>query len=104
MNASRFGLATDGPGVPEHACFILGRADEMRAEVHVRQPGLADDARLTGTLTGPLCATATTLPTTVRLAAAGWAGGVPAARAILTEPSYWTPELPNLYRLDLEVV
>ena len=76
----------------------------MRAEVHVRfRDGAADGAvRLAGTLTGPRCGTSTTLTTAVRLIDAGMTDAGPAARAILTEPSYWTPALPNLYQLDLQ--
>jgi hypothetical protein len=103
---------------------ILGRCDDMRAEVFLRLPlgnlprppevdrGEAAPAarplRLTGTLTGPECRRGWTLPTTMRLVdqGAGPSGGVAAAvaRAILTEPSFWTPELPSLYRLDVQLL
>ncbi len=94
---------------------ILGRCDDMRAEVFVRAavPASAGRLTLTGTLTGPRCRRSITLPVTARLedlppsAGAATGSGVeqrgnqPAvARAILTEPSFWTPELPNLYRLE----
>jgi hypothetical protein len=50
---------------------LLGRCDEMRAEVYARlvaRPSMAGAGRLAlvGTLVGPRCGTATTLPTTVR--------------------------------------
>ena len=84
---------------------VLGRADDLRAEVYVRLVGDAAPTRgpcaIAGTLAGPRCGLATTLPTTARLVDLG--GMPPAARGILTEPSYWTPELPNLYRLVAEV-
>ena len=87
---------------------LLGRSDEMRAEVYARlvaRPSLAGAGRLalSGTLVGPRCGTATTLPTTVRWIDAE-AGASVMARAVLTEPSYWTPELPNLYDVDLQVI
>jgi hypothetical protein len=50
-----------------------------------------------------------TLPTTVKLVdvtadhAAAADAGQALARAVFTEPAYWTPELPNLYRLHAEV-
>lgn len=96
---------------------VLGRCDSLRAEVFFRAalpPGVdAADATLSGTLTGPDCRRAITLPVTARLAAVP--GPPPAsppaplvatvvARAILTEPSFWTPELPNRYRLDARLV
>jgi hypothetical protein len=97
-------LDESGTGV----LVLLGRCDEMRAEVYARlvaRPSMAGAGRLTlfGTLVGPRCGTATTLPTTVRWIDAE-AGASVMARAVLTEPSYWTPELPNLYDVDLQVV
>ena len=95
---------------------ILGRCDSLRAEVFFRAevpPGVAaGEAALIGTLTGPDCRHAITLPVTAKL------GPVPGpaapddpaaattlvARTILTEPSFWTPELPGLYRLDGRLV
>lgn len=81
---------------------VLGRADDMRAEVYARLVDAAEGCRptLRGRLSGPRCALATTLPTSLRLEDLG--GTPPVARGILTEPSYWTPELPNLYRLEAE--
>lgn len=90
------------------AC-ILGRCDSLRAEVFFRAAlpsgSAAAGATLAGTLAGPECRRAITLPVTARLAAvtdgaAAAATDAVVARAILTEPAYWTPELPNLYRLD----
>jgi hypothetical protein len=81
---------------------VLGRADDMRAEVYARLVGAAEGGRptLRGRLSGPRCALAATLPTSLRLEDLG--GTPPVARGILTEPSYWTPEMPNLYRLEAE--
>lgn len=83
---------------------VLGRADDMRAEVYVRLFDAAEDSRptLRGRLSGPRCTLATTLPTSLRLEDLG--GTAPVARVILTEPSYWTPEVPNLYRLEAEAL
>jgi hypothetical protein len=81
---------------------VLGPCDEMRAEVFVRISGSESaGGRLVGTVTGPRRGRDTTLPTTSRLMSL-LAGGEdsPVARAILTEPAYWTPDLPNLYRVD----
>jgi hypothetical protein len=76
---------------------VLGPCDDDRAELLVRlAPSTA--AALAGTLTGPRRRRDTTLPATTRLvpleARPSW------SRAILTEPAYWSPELPNLYRLE----
>jgi hypothetical protein len=90
--------------------WILGRCDSLRAEVYVRAavPAGVDaaSAMLAGTLAGPKCKHAITLPVTAKLAAvrsdavAAAATDMLVARVILTEPSSWTPELPNLYRLE----
>jgi hypothetical protein len=100
----------------------LGRCDEMRAELFLRlvDPTIDSTAggeaaseaspkavgyRLVGTITGPRRGRDTTLPTTARLLSLPTEGmgcrpGNPIARAILTEPAYWTPDLPNLYRVE----
>ena len=95
--------------------ILPGRADAFRAEIVVRVAIPADTARgggdaagpgrLSGTITGPRRGRDTTLPTTVPLldVRTGRPPDGPAtasARAVFTEPSYWTPELPNLYRLE----
>lgn len=94
---------------------VLGPCDTMRAEVFVGV-ALPDAApgrglRLEGTLTGPRCRGTNTLPMTARVAGLPAAADEPAprpadrivGRAILTEPSFWTPELPSLYQVDLRV-
>ena len=90
----------------------LGPCDDMRAEVFVRAVGATADAgtrwpRLAGTLVGPECRWATTLPATARLVDLGpppdGAALTLVARAVLTEPAFWTPDLPNLYRLEARV-
>jgi len=99
---------------------LLGRCESLRAEVFFRAElppvvavgEAAPTGTLTGTLTGPDCKHAITLPATAKLAAmpGPTPGQGPAAatsvvaRAILTEPSFWTPELPSLYRLEARLV
>lgn len=93
--------------------WILGRCDSLRAEVFLRvtvpvgvEP---EDAALTGTLTGPECRGAITLPVTAKFMEVPTGRAIASmqtvvARAILTEPSSWTPDLPSLYRLDARLV
>jgi len=79
----------------------LGRCDDMRAEVFVRLAG-GVAAELTGTVTGPRRGRDATLPTSARLVPLPAAADSTAvARAILTEPAFWTPDLPNLYRVEV---
>lgn len=84
---------------------LLGRADDMRAEVWLRctpHTAASEGAVVSGTLVGPECSTAATLPTTVQLVDQGAIEGQPAlARGVCTEPGFWTPELPNLYRAEV---
>ena len=115
-NASQ-GVQGDGESL--RVSVVLGPCDAMRAELFVRVDacveGGCEPLRLTGTLVGPHSSIATTLPATVRLVGMPAAVGVDASRvprpvgealakAIFTEPSFWTPELPNLYQLDAEVL
>ncbi|MBL6713116.1 MAG: hypothetical protein ISQ07_07000 [Pirellulales bacterium] len=84
---------------------LLGRADDMRAVVYVKLLDAPGDAKeLTGSLRGPRCLHASTLPTTARLRmlppVAGTAQGA-ACEAVLVEPGFWSPELPNRYQLEL---
>jgi hypothetical protein len=110
--------ATDH-GTDVTAAFRLavmpGRSDDMRAEITVRVVGTAVPSAgrrlsLAGTLVGPRRGRDMTLPTTVPLVevASPPSGtvlpGMAAARAVFTEPSYWTPELPNLYRLEARLL
>lgn len=91
----------------------LGPCDDMRAEVFVRvaRPAVGPGGgllRLEGTLVGPECRRATTLPSTARLIDLGPPPGDPRAatlvgKAVLTEPAFWTPDLPNLYRLETRI-
>ncbi len=93
--------------------LVLGRCDSLRAEVFLRaslQTGVTpSDAVITGTLKGPECRRAITLPVTARFVVlpsdpSHRDAATIVARTILTEPSYWTPELPNLYRLDARLM
>lgn len=93
-------------GGPPALEFVLGRADDVQAEAYVRLVRCPADApiahaQITGTLTGPRCRHATTLPTAIPLRPLAGEGRA-AARALVTEPSFWTPELPNLYELVAE--
>lgn len=105
-------MTPPGPSLP--LAILPGRADDMRAEIVVRvapdvRDGDSGHLHLTGTLIGPRRGRDMTLPTTVKLVdvtgdrPAGATARHVLARAVFTEPAYWTPELPNLYRLHAEV-
>ena len=96
---------------PFRIAVVLGRADDMRAVVYVRlieaPPATAGGRwHLRGSLSGPRCQHASTLPTTAhfRMLPAASAGvNVPTTEAILVEPGFWSPELPNRYQLELTI-
>ena len=92
---------------PPRLEIVAGRADDMRAEIALIVTLPDGEARptISGTLVGPWRGRETTLPTTVTLAplAAALPPTAAAARAVFTEPAYWSPGLPNLYRLRLRI-
>ncbi len=97
------GPGGDGASPDLHLQVVLGPCDDMRAELFVRctpprssLPGL----RLEGRLVGPECRHSNTLPAGAPLTDMGSGASGLLARAVLTEPAFWTPELPNLYWLE----
>lgn len=95
----------DGGGLPIQV--ILGPCDDMRAEVFVRMASSEvprASLRLGGELAGPECRRSMTLPAGAALADLGPGEAGLLAKAVLTEPAFWTPELPNLYRLTARLV
>ena len=85
----------------------LGRADDLRAELEVEAivppgtvPSVAELA-VEAAISGPESIRSTTLPVRLPVRFTGHsAGGVLSGRVVLTEPAYWTAELPMRYRLD----
>ncbi|MGE3239657.1 MAG: hypothetical protein AB7G28_22530 [Pirellulales bacterium] len=76
----------------------VGEVSDLEARVIVRFSG--DGAELRGRLLGPYCEKAHTLPAEyplVRLDSQ-------AAEATVTDPCGWSPELPHLYRVEVEAV
>jgi hypothetical protein len=84
--------------------LFFGEATDAEARVYARLPydGPLDGWRLTGTLTGPECRFAQTLPATFEFHDLG-PGQDLLAEAIVTEPCFWTPDLPFLYRCSVGV-
>jgi len=90
---------------PLDISITLGRCDEMRAEAYVA-PGAAvpSGARLEGVLEGPYRRRDVTLPMQARLEPlADPSGTRPVSRVVLTEPAFWSPESPNLYRASVHL-
>ncbi len=90
---------------PEQIEVFFGDASDALARVYVRvsKSGLPDKTILRGCVIGPHCDYATTLPATISLADKG-PGETLLAEAVVPDPCYWTPELPFLYRIQIEIV
>ena len=88
----------------EHLDLFFGDVSQAVCRVYARyiaspgEPGL----QLSGTLTGPTCAYAATLPATSKLVDRG-PGGPPLAEAVVPEPCFWTPEMPHWYQVRVQL-
>jgi hypothetical protein len=89
---------------------FFGEATPTQARVYAQLPRGDGplDARLEGTLSGPTCRYAETLPTHYRFRDRGvLKGGVSQdsmlIEAVVPDPCFWTPRLPYLYEVKLEL-
>ena len=76
-----------------------------RALVYARLPRPASEGAwsLAGTIRGPRCLHAQTLPATARLIDQG-PGSTLLAQAILPDPCCWSPDLPAIYDLEVQLL
>ncbi len=83
--------------------LFFGQSTQTQAHVYAEYAGdCPDGSELTGTITGPYCQHSRTLPATVVLESLGC--GIPLlARAVLPDPCFWSPGMPFLYEMNLEV-
>ncbi len=88
----------------EHLELFFGGATPNRATVYARLRDVpaAQGMTLSGLIRGPHCLYSTTLPATIRLGDAG-PGETLLARAMVPDPCYWSPELPFLYDVHVEL-
>ncbi len=77
---------------------FFGDANPAEARVYART---ANEKSITGQLTGPECEFAKTLP--ARIPFSPLAGNRGISEAVIPDPCFWTPELPFLYRAQLDV-
>ncbi len=83
--------------------LFFGDANQAEARIYARLT--LDDPRdctLSGQITGPECEHAKTLPASFRLVDRG-PGASLLAESIVPDPCFWSPELPFLYRADVEL-
>ena len=83
---------------------FYGELSGHRADVYARLPRFdsASEWSLAGTVRGPRCLHAQTLPAMARLVDLG-AGPTHLARATVTEPVFWSPELPAIYDVTVKL-
>lgn len=76
-----------------------------RAYLYARLPRPADDVGLSlvGTVRGPRCLYAETLPLTLPLTDLG-AGPTLLARALVPDPCFWSPDLPAIYDVTVNLL
>jgi hypothetical protein len=87
----------------EHIEIHVVEASAIEARLDVVYCGESPaGAALSGTISGPRSNASRTLPATVELKASR-AGNAPHAEAILPDPCFWSPELPFLYDISLEL-
>lgn len=84
--------------------IFVGQATALQAHLYIRTCRAAIDGVLgiAGTLTGPKSRHSRTLQANYSVRKMG-AGTDRLAEVMVTDPCFWTPEQPFLYRLDLEI-
>lgn len=78
----------------------LGDVTDMEAHVFARYRG-PETVELNGAIRGPFCDKATTLPADFPFRRID-EKDPEAVSALVTEPCLWSPELPQLYRVDVK--
>lgn len=84
--------------------FEIEVDDVSDMEAHVRAQYLGPaSATLRGTVRGPFCENGRTLPATFAFHPTD-ANQPNTAEAVVTDPCMWTPEMPHVYRVELQAV
>lgn len=83
---------------------FYGGTSDSSAQIYARVAGLTDTAGLSlgGTVRGPECELSRTLPATFPLRDME-PGPTMLARAALPDPCFWSPDMPSLYRVNVEL-
>src|SRR3954452_22850399 len=81
--------------------ILVGDVTDVEARVIARYQGTQSGVKLRGTLRGPFCEKARTLPAEFLFRDVGNGKGVQ-LETIVPDPCMWTPEMPHLYQADVE--
>jgi hypothetical protein len=88
--------------MPGEIEISVGDVTDMEARIHAHYCG-SEGARVCGTVRGPFCDTGRTLVASfVFHDSSPHRDGF--AEAIVTDPCMWSPEMPHLYRVDVQAV
>jgi hypothetical protein len=92
-------LDTDPSAMLARVRLFVGAATDVEAHVYAQleQGSLPEGCTLSGSLYGPSCPYARTLPARIALKDAG-PGETLLARCIVPDPCFWSPALPYLYQ------
>ena len=88
-----------------NADIFYGASSPQQATLYVRLPreSVPADATLRGSVTGPYCALASTLPSRTILRDLG-PGATRLASAAILDPVFWSAKVPARYRVEFELV
>lgn len=87
----------------DNLVLYCGSVNAMETRVRAWLPSAVEsDVQLTGSVLGPHCEFARTLPATVPLRPTAASSGVQSV-AVVPDPCLWTPELPMLYDVRVEL-
>jgi hypothetical protein len=83
---------------------FFGDTNPALARVYARLAAVpaGSNVKLSGTVSGPVCEYSHTLSATTRFLERGSAPAL-LAEAVVADPCFWSPELPMLYRVQVEV-
>jgi hypothetical protein len=89
----------------EHMDVFLGQTSDALCYVYAQFPAPSEGSgwQLRGTLRGPSCTISATLPATHSFVPQA-PGGSLLARAVVPEPSFWTPEVPHVYQAEIRLM
>ena len=80
----------------------VAEASDVEARLEVVCRGEDPGTHLSGRITGPRLEGSRTLPATVKLTSLR-RGDAPAAEAVLPDPCFWSPEMPFLYDVAVQL-